>query len=123
MGFNVKNPAPKEQRRSEKMDTSMVLFAAGSEIPWPVVCLIGVAVVFIGLVAIIGLVSLMTLICNKILDRGAKPKNEAPKAQAPAPVAVPVENRGEIIAAVCAAVAEEEGTDISAIRVVSFKKL
>jgi hypothetical protein len=35
----------------------------------------------------------------------------------------PIENREEIVAAVCAAVAEEEGVDISALRVVSFKKL
>ena len=34
-----------------------------------------------------------------------------------------IENKQEIIAAVCADVAEENGTDISAIRVVSFKKI
>lgn len=116
----------KEQRRSEKMDTSMFLFAAEETIHWSIVSLIGIAVVFIGLVCIIGLVELMTLICNKLLDGGKKgaKKQEAPKvsvAQPTTPVAV--ENRGEIIAAVCAAVAEEEGTDISAIRVISFKKL
>ena len=44
----------------------------------------------------------------------------APKAPA-APAAI--ENRAEIIAAVCAAAAEEMGTDISALRVVSFKKI
>ena len=41
----------------------------------------------------------------------------------PAAVSVPIENRQEIIAAVCAAAAEEMGTDISALRVVSFKKI
>ncbi|MBE6717929.1 MAG: hypothetical protein E7574_01565 [Ruminococcaceae bacterium] len=34
-----------------------------------------------------------------------------------------IENKQEIIAAVCAAVAEENGTNISAIRVISFRKL
>ncbi|MBE6671078.1 MAG: hypothetical protein E7593_02635 [Ruminococcaceae bacterium] len=34
-----------------------------------------------------------------------------------------IENKQELIAAICAAVAEENGTDISAIRVLSFKKL
>ena len=34
-----------------------------------------------------------------------------------------VENRQEIIAAVSAVVAEELGTDISAIRILSFKKI
>ena len=103
-----------------------LFLAAKTDIPWYLVCLIGVAVVFVGLAIIIGLVELMTLICNKLLDGGKKgaKKQEAPKvsvAQPTTPVAV--ENRGEIIAAVCAAVAEEEGTDISAIRVISFKKL
>ncbi len=106
------------------MDKSLFMFAAEGEIHWAIVCLIGVAVVFVGLICIIGLVELMTFICNKLLERGAKPtqKEQAPVQSAPvAPVAV--ENRGEIVAAVCAAIAEEEGTDISAIRVISFKKL
>ena len=34
-----------------------------------------------------------------------------------------IENRQEIIAAVSAVIAEELGTDVSAIRVLSFKKL
>lgn len=124
MGLNVKNPNPKEQRRSEKMGNSLFLYAAESGIHWAIVCLIGVAVVFFGLACIIGLVELMTLICNKLLEGGAKKPVKAQSTQAPAPVAsAPVENRGEIVAAVCAAIAEEEGTDISAIRVVSFKKI
>ena len=56
--------------------------------------------------------------------RERKPKSEAvtpiaPVTQAPAVI----ENRQEIIAAVTAAVAEEMGTDVSALRVVSFKKI
>ena len=44
---------------------------------------------------------------------------------APAPVAAPavIENRQEIIAAVTAVCAEEMGKDVSALRVISFKKL
>ncbi len=108
------------------MGNSLFLYAAnGESIPWYLVCLIGVGVVFIGLACIIGLVELMTFICNKLLEGGAKKpaKSEAtPVASAPAP-STAIENRGEILAAVCAAVAEEEGTDISAIRVISFKKI
>ena len=92
-----------------------------------IVCLIGIAVVFVGLVCIIGLVELMTFICNKLLGSGAKKKEQSNAlVSAPAPMAVApvsVENRAEIVAAVCAAIAEEEGTDISAIRVISFKKV
>lgn len=107
------------------MGNSMFLYAAEGEIHWAIVCLIGIVVVFVGLACIIGLVELMTFICNKLLERGAKAPAKVESAPAPAPVAVAtsVENRGEIVAAVCAAVAEEEGTDISAIRVISFKKI
>ena len=106
------------------MGNSLFLYAAEGEIHWAIVCLIGVGVVFFGLACIIGLVELMTLICNKLLEGGAKKPAKSQPTQAPAPVAsAPVENRGEIVAAVCAAIAEEEGTDISAIRVVSFKKI
>ena len=52
------------------MGNSMFLFAAEGEIHWAIVCLIGVSVVFIGLACIIGLVELMTLVCNKILEKG-----------------------------------------------------
>jgi sodium pump decarboxylase gamma subunit len=106
------------------MGNSLFLYAAESEIHWAIVCLLGVGVVFFGLVCIIGLVELMTLICNKLLERGTKKPAKVESAPVPAPAAsAPVENRGEIVAAVCAAIAEEEGTDISAIRVVSFKKV
>lgn len=111
------------------MDTSKFLFAAADgDIHWAIVCLIGVVVVFVGLACIIGLVELMTLVCNKILEKGDKKsaqKQATPQAApvSSAPVSAAIENRGEILAAVCAAVAEEEGTDISAIRVISFKKL
>ena len=98
------------------------LFLAANEPHWALVCLIGVAVVFIGLACIIGLVELMNFITVKAESKkkASAPVEEA--ATAPAVSAV-IENRDEIVAAVCAAVAEENGTDISAIRVVSFKKV
>ena len=86
----------------------------------PFVCLLGVGTVFVGLVCIIGLVEVMTYLCNKFI-KAPKPSQEA--ASAPQASSGVIENRSEIIAAVCAAVAEENGTDISAIRVLSFKKL
>ena len=97
------------------------LFLAANEPHWALVCLIGVAVVFVGLACIIGLVELMNFITVKA---ESKKKASAPVKAAPAPaVSTVIENRDEIIAAVCAAIAEENGTDISAIRVVSFKKV
>lgn len=86
------------------------------------VCFFGVAVVFSGLVILIGLVYLMNYIC----DKTSKPEQKVEKTDSAPQVAVAggaIPNRSELVAAVCAAIAEEEGTDISAIRVVSFKKL
>lgn len=89
------------------------------------VCLLGVGVVFVGLTCIIGIISLMNVI---FASTGKKNKQKQETvAQTETIPAVnkteTIENRQEILAAVCAAVAEENGTDISAIRVVSFKKI
>ena len=83
------------------------------------VCFIGIAVVFAGLVILIGVIYLMNFLCDKLL------KKETKVAQTP--VATPtndvIPNREELVAAICSAIAEEEGTDISASRVLSIKKV
>lgn len=100
-----------------------LFLTAESDLHWALVCLIGIAVVFVGLAAIIGLVELMNYLTNKAEGKkSSTPKASAPVVQAPVQSAV-IENRDELVAAVCAAIAEENGTDISAIRVVSFKKV
>lgn len=79
------------------------------------VCLMGVGTVFVGLICIIVLVSLMSLICRK-----------TEKAAPAAPVAQPqveVADKGALIAAISAAIAEDMGEDISAIRITSIKKV
>ena len=86
---------------------------------WMVVVM-GVGVVFIGLVLIILICKVMGLFFAKTAKQESKP---APVAAAPAPASAVIENRQEIIAAVTAACAEEMGKDITALRVVSFKKL
>ena len=86
---------------------------------WMVVVM-GVGVVFVGLVLIILICKIMGLFFVKSAKTESKP------ATVSAPVAAtsaPIENRQEIIAAVTAACAEEMGKDISALRVISFKKL
>lgn len=92
-----------------------------NEIPNWFVVVMGMAVVFVGLICIVIICKIMSGVCNIGSDK--KTGNATPAA---APAAVPqpvIENRQEILAAVCAAAAEELGTDISAIRVLSFKKL
>ena len=96
-------------------------FLAASEPGLAFVCFFGVAVVFIGLVILIGLVYLMNYLCDKFLKEKPQAKKET---VASAPVqSAEIPNREEIVAAVVAAIAEEEKTDISAIRVLSFKKV
>ena len=85
------------------------------------VCFIGIAVVFVGLICIIGIVTLMNLLVSSV-----RPKKKSETFQSnytAVPQKAVIENRQEIIAAVVAAVAEENQADISAIRVLSFKKL
>ena len=88
-----------------------------SDIPaWFVVCM-GIGTVCVGLVFIILICQLVSL-----FFRNGKSENSAPLPKK-TETALSDEERGKVIAAVCAAAAEDMGTDISALRVVSFKKL
>ncbi len=75
------------------------------EYPSLFVCLMGMGTVFFG------------LICLIVLTMGMGIFVAAPAAAAAEP------NRQEVVAAVSAAIAEELGTDITGIRIVSMKKL
>lgn len=81
------------------------------------VCLMGMGVTFIGLTCLILLTAVMGRIVNA-LGREVKP---APPSAPAAPEAIA--NRQEVIAAVAAALAEELGTDVSGIRILSFRKV
>lgn len=84
------------------------------------VCIMGMGVTFFGLTCLILLSSLM----SKIIGKTAPAPAAAPAAAAaPAPAANAIPNRQEIIAAVSVALAEELGEDVSAIRILSFKKV
>ena len=67
------------------------------------VVLMGLGTVFAGLLCIILLVTLMSWVCNR---------TAAPSAVMPS-----------MMAAIAASIAEDMGTDISAIRIVSIKKV
>ena len=88
------------------------------KVPNWMVVVMGVGVVFLGLLLIVLICKIMGLFFAKT----AKPESKPAVATAPAKSAT-IENRQEIIAAVTAACAEEMGKDISALRVISFKKL
>ncbi len=80
------------------------------------VCLMGMGTVFFGLICLI----VLTTIMGKLVGGRAAPAAPVPSAAAPA---APEGNRQEIAAAVAAAVAEELGTSVTGIRIVSMKKL
>ena len=82
------------------------------------VCLMGMGTVFFGLICLI----VLTMIMGKLVGGRAAPAVSAPVPAAAAPAA-PEGNRQEIAAAVSAAIAEELGTSITGIRIVSMKKL
>ena len=85
------------------------------------VVILGVSVVFIGLVCIVLLCKIVSAVC--MLSEGKKPKPEQSASSVSLVANKPVENRQEIIAAISACLAEELGTDISAIRILSFKQI
>ena len=85
------------------------------------VAALGIGTVFFGLVCII----FICTIFGKIFANTSKKT-----VSTPAPAAVPAasaelsaEEKGAIIAAVSAVIAEELGTDVSALRIHSFKKI
>ena len=103
------------------MDGSQVLGISSSLF----VCLMGVGIVFSGLVCIVLICQLMSLFA-----KGSDKPTEQATTNTAAPVlaasindTVPPEKRGEFIAAVSAAIADDLGTDVDGIRITSVKKL
>ena len=84
----------------------------------PFVILMGVGIVFIGLICIILLSMAMSAICRAMGDKTTAPAPAVPAAQTEA-----IPNRQAMIATIAVAVAEEMGTDPAGIRILSIKKL
>ncbi|HAL63088.1 MAG TPA: hypothetical protein DCO93_01430 [Clostridiales bacterium] len=78
-----------------------------------VVCL-GMGTVFFGLICLIAICKLTSFVCM-MFEKNTK-KTDIAKAEA-------IQNKQEILAAVCAVIAEETGTDAKNIRVLSFKRI
>lgn len=105
-----------------------ILTAAAVEAPNMIfVAVMGICTVLLGLTCIIFLCMAMSKICARFSGAPETAPAPAPAVQAapqpaaaPAPAAV-IPNRGELVAAVSAALAEELGTDISRIRIHSLR--
>ena len=82
------------------------------------VVVMGIGAVFAVLILIIGMCWLIGLLC-----REKKPAETAAPAPTVPVAPATIANRGELAAAIAAAVSEFSGTDASAIRIVSIKKI
>jgi len=90
------------------------------------VCVMGIGTVFAGLIALVFICYIMSFVCKLF----AKPESAKTQTQpshkqnslASSARTEKIANKGEIIAAACAAIAEELGEDVKNIKVVSFKK-
>lgn len=88
------------------------------------VCIMGMSIVFIGLIIIVILCKIMSYLCQ-ISDNTKVIKSDPNTNSIPT---IPTEqaaipNRQELIAAISAAIAEDLGEDISAIRILSLKRI
>ena len=81
--------------------------------------LLGLGIVFIGLIALILIIKIMGAIMRNV---GTKKTEPVPVKAEPEKAPEPEGDRGEIIAAVSAAIATVMGESVSGIRIVSFKK-
>lgn len=98
-----------------------------------IVIFLGLAIVFAGLICIVLLCKIMGILVAISENRSTNPSNvtsapsavgAAPSAKAPNPARSPdPAPRSEIIAAVSAVIAEELGEDVSAIKILSLKKI
>ena len=92
------------------------------KVPNWLVVVLGVGIVFIGLLSIVIICKLISAFVSAFQKSEEAVENND-VAVAPVQQTTVIENKQEIVAAICAALAEELGTDVSAIRVHSFKKI
>ena len=82
------------------------------------VCIMGIGTVFFGLICLIFITKLVSVIAK---FGGKEQPGKVSKTSSAG--AENIENKEELVAAICAAIAEDLGTDANNIRVLSFKKL
>jgi len=87
------------------------------------VVVMGMGIVFIGLICLIILISIMGSIMKRFSPASNASAAAAPRAAAPAAAGSAIPNRSELVAAISVALAEELGTDVRAIRIHSIKRV
>ena len=86
------------------------------------VCGMGMGITFFGLVCLVVLTYLTSTLIKSMTKKNVEEKPEPVAATQPVQEAQ-IPNREEMVAALSAVIAEELGKDVSAIRIVSLKKL
>ncbi|MBQ2896736.1 MAG: OadG family protein [Clostridia bacterium] len=86
------------------------------------VVVMGLGTVFIGLICIILLCSVLGILCKSFVKQEPETKKEAVSSAVSSGLPMP-QNKQEIVAAVAAVIAEELGTEVQALKVVSFKRV
>ncbi|MBQ4313641.1 MAG: OadG family protein [Clostridia bacterium] len=87
----------------------------GADISNGLVVVMGIGIVFVGLISIIIICSIMGSICKALIKQPVAAAVEEEPEQIP--------NRQEMVAAVSAAIAEELGAEVSAIRIKSIRRV
>ena len=88
------------------------------------VCVMGIGTVFAGLIVLVFICYVMSFVC-KFFAKPQAVKAQPARSQSAATGnagSEAIANKGEIVAAACAVIAEELGEDVKNIKVVSFKK-
>ncbi|GEM_PF-465084 len=101
--------------------------ASEPEIATWFVVVMGIGIVFVGLICLIVLISVMGAIMKRVNAQQeavlAAARAVAPKPAAPAAASDEIPNRSQLVAAVSVALAEELGKDVKAIRILSIKRV
>lgn len=84
-----------------------------STLPGWFVVIMGISVVFIGLIAIIGICKLLSVFCSSLNMENPNTAN----------IKENNENKNEVVAAISAAIAEETGKDTKCIKILSIRRV
>lgn len=77
----------------------------------------GMGTVFVGLICLVGICKLIGLVVSHL------PELKKSEKEKPEEIPQEIPNKGELVAAVSAAIAEELGEDVRAIRITSIRRI
>lgn len=98
--------------------------AKATELSNAMVIGLGIGTVFIGLICLIVICYIMGAVCNGFKKDGKQSAdNGGTNAPAQSGANQPIANKQEVLAACCAVIAEELGTEANNIKVLSFKRV